>query len=259
MTQRERYLNTSLSKALRVLELFDNVHPEFTLTEIAEALDGRPGSIYPIVYTLRQFGYLDRDPATKRYRLGLKILMQANHLLSSLDLRDQAKPVLWQLSKELGVNTHLAVLYEDEVLYLDQEGAAPSVLAPSAVGWRAPLCCTALGKILLAYNPEVAKKVLSVEKLPAMTLHTVTNPEVLRHELTTVKKLGYALDREEFHIGNVCVATAVRNYRGTVIAAISLSMTKTRFEQDSLDLFVAAVVDGARKLSQALGYVSSDT
>jgi len=57
MTQRERYLNTSLSKALRVLELFDNVHPEFTLTEIAEALDGRPGSIYPIVYTLRQFGF----------------------------------------------------------------------------------------------------------------------------------------------------------------------------------------------------------
>ena len=251
-----RYINTSLAKALTLLDLFANAPGGLTLTEAARALRTRPGTIYPAVCTLQQFGYLDRDPETKRYRLGLKILAQAHHILSSLDIRERAKPVLRRLARELECNAHLAILYDSEVLYLDREEAAPSVIIPSAIGRRVPPHCTALGKVLLAYDPEAADRVLGEAKLPALTPYTVTEPSVLRQELDRIKGRGLAVDWEEFHEGNVCVAAPIRNYRGRVVAAISLSLMRSRLTREPLDTFARVVLEGAAEISAAMGYAS---
>lgn len=189
-----RYLNTSLAKALRVCELFDGERSELSLSEIANALGSRPGSVYPIVCTLQSFGYLERDPATKRFRLGLKFLALANHILSSLDIREKAKPVLKELARKLQVNAHLAVLYEDEVLYLDREEAAPSVVLPSVIGRRVPPHCTALGKVLLAHDQEAAARITAAGELPKLTRNTITDAQALERELAKVRQAGYALD-----------------------------------------------------------------
>lgn len=252
--ERERYINTSLAKALRVLDLFNDVEEGLSLSEIAQRMDTRPGSIYPIVYTLQKFGYLQRDPETKKYSLGLRILALANQILSSLDIREKAKPVLKRLARELEVNAHLAVLYEGEVLYLDREEAAPSVVIPSVIGRRVPPHCTALGKVLLAQHQDVLEELLGKGPLPALTPNTITNPELLRRELERVRKQGYAIDWEEFHEGNICVAAPVYNYRGKAVAAISVSLPKARLTHDSLDRFVQAVVGAAYEVSSAIGY-----
>lgn len=252
--EKERYLNTSLAKALRVLEVFNGVEAGLSLSELAQRLGTRPGSIYPILYTLNKFGYLARDPETKKYHLGLHILSLASQILSSLDLREKAKPVLKRLARELEVNAHLAILYEGEVLYLDREEAAPSVVIPSVIGRRVPPHCTALGKVLLAYTPEALEEVLSKGSLPALTPNTITDPELLRRELERVRQQGYATDWEEFHEGNICVAAPVRNYRGKVVAALSLSLPKTRLTHDPLERFVQKIVQGASEVSSAIGF-----
>mgnify|MGYP001133231595 CR=1 FL=1 len=251
---KERYLNISLAKALRVLDLLTGADGRLSLSEIAQGMNTRPGSIYPIVYTLHKLGYLERDPETKKYSLGLRILVLANAILSSLDVREKSKPVLKKLARELEVNAHLAVLYEGEVLYLDREEAAPSVVIPSVIGRRVPPHCTALGKVLLAHDPEALATVLAKGSLPALTPSTITNPELLQRELARVRQQGYAIDWEEFHEGNVCVAAPVRNYRGKTVAAISVSLAKARLTHDSLDRFVQAVVHGAREISSKMGY-----
>lgn len=256
-TVRERYLNTSLAKALRVLDLFNNTEGRLSLSEIAQRMGVRPGSVYPIVHTLLKFGYLERDPETKKYRLGLRILTLANQILSSLDIREKAKPVLKCLARELGVNAHLAILYEGEVLYLDREEAAPSVVIPSVIGKRVPPHCTALGKVLLAYNPEVLEELLTRGPLPALTPNTITDPHLLRKELERVRQQGYALDWEEFHEGNICIAAPVFNYRGHVVAAISVSFLKTRLTHEALERFICQVLEKSRSLSQTLGYSSN--
>jgi len=254
MGERPRYLNTSLAKALRVCELFDGERVELSLSDIARALGARPGSIYPIIHTLQAFGYLERDPDTKRFRLGLKFLAIASHILSSLDIREKAKPVLRDLARGLQVNAHLAVLYEDEVLYLDREEAAPSVVLPSVIGRRVPPHCTALGKVLLAHNPEAAERVLAGGELPKLTPYTIADPRALKEELARVRETGYALDDEEFHEGNFCIAAPLRNYRGTVVAAISVSLAKSRLEHEPQEKFVRAVLAGAETISRAMGY-----
>lgn len=254
MVDRKRYINTSLAKALKVLELFNADHQELSLSEVARTLESQPGGVYPILYTLQQYGYITRDPNTKRFRLGLKILTQANQLLSSLDIREQAKPILRGMARELSVNTHLAVLYENKVLYLDREEAAPGVVLTSIVGRRVPLHCTALGKVLLAFTPEIWERALDGVPLEAMTSKTITNQKALRTELARVQDQGFAVDNEEFHEGNVCVAAPIRNYRSTVIAVISISFAKTRLEYEPLEKLVTKVVDGAKVISRAMGY-----
>lgn len=253
---KERYLNTSLAKSLRVLDLCSEAEDGLRLSEIAQRMGTRPGSIYPIVYTLQKFGYLARDPDTKRYSLGLRVLAMANQILSSLDIREKAKPILKRLARDLEANAHLAVLYEDEVLYLDREEAAPSVVIPSVIGRRVPPHCTALGKVLLAYTPEAAERILAKGPLPSLTSSTITDPQALHEELEKVRAQGYAVDWEEFHEGNVCVAAPVRNYRAHVVAALSLSLLKARLARDPLERFIKAVEEGALELSGAMGFVA---
>ncbi len=252
--KQDRYINTSLAKALEILDLFDDKRVKLSLSEIAKFLGVRPGSVYPILYTLMKYGYINRDPDSKQFHLGLKLLTHANKILSSLDLREKAKPFLRRLAKDLAANAHLAVLYEDEVLYLDREEAAPSIVLPSVVGRRVPAYCTALGKVLLAYQPKVAELVLAKKTYPALTPHTITKAEELEEELAQIRKQGYAIDNEEFYEGNICVAAPIRNYRGTIVAAISISLSKGRVSKESISKFVQKMTAAAEDISKEMGY-----
>ena len=251
--KRERYLNTSLAKALTLLGCFDGDERDLSLTELAKRIGTLPGSIYSIMYTLERFGYLDRDPATKRYRLGLKALVHAHSVLTSLDVREQARPILKRLARELDANVHLAVLYEGKVLYLDREEAAPTVIIKSVIGRLVPLHCTALGKVFLAYDTDLVKRACRRAALTAVTPWTITDPSILRKELPLVMERGYAVDLQEFHVGNSCVAAPVFDFRKTVVVAISASFISSRLEREPIERFATAVVAGAREISQAMG------
>lgn len=249
----ERYLVGSVAKALTVLDLFDENHKECTLTFIADAMNTKPGTIYPIVHTLEKFQYLAKDPDTKRYRLGFRPLLLASHILMSLDVREQAKPILEQLASEFSANAHLAIPYGNEVLYLERREAAPSVVLNSIIGRRVPLHCTALGKIFSAFTPHLEEWLLAQTDLKKVTPHTMTHPAEIQEELTRVRHKGFAVEREEFHEGNICYAAPIRNYRSKVFAAISISVAVTRADHEPLDRFTTAVVDGACRISEALG------
>ncbi len=251
--RREQYLNTSLAKALTLLGCFDGEEHELSLTELAERMGTAPGSIYSIMHTLERFGYVDRDPSTKRYRLGLRILVHANCVLSGLDVREQARPVLKRLARELDANVHLAVLHDKRVLYLDREEAAPTVIIKSVIGRLVPLHCTALGKVFLAYDPDLAKQICRRSVLTAVTPWTITSPAVLKEELPLVRERGYAVDLQEFHVGNSCVAAPVFDFRKAVMVAISASFISSRLEHEPLDRFAAAIVAGAQEVSLAMG------
>jgi IclR family KDG regulon transcriptional repressor len=247
-------VNASVERALRILALFEETHRELTLSDIAKALDTKSGSVYTTVFTLLARNYLARDPATKRFRLGLELLTRADQVLSSLDLRTVAKPVLKTLAREMAVNVHLAVLYEGSVMYLDREEAAPGVVLVSIVGKRVPGNCTALGKVLLAYNRDALEQMIDRGELAAMTHNSVASPGALRKEMEKIIRMGYAVDDEEFHEGTLCVAAPIRDYSGSVIAAVSISLAKSRAKHEGIPAFARSVLDGAKQVSDQLGY-----
>lgn len=236
---RERYVNTSLAKALKILDLFDNERRELSLSDLARGLGLRPGSIYPIVYTLWRNGYLDRHPDTKKYRLGLKILVQAGYILAGLDIREQARPVLRRLVKEYGGSATLSVLGNEEVIFIEEETSSP-MIRTHLIGQRAPLHLTAAGKVFLAF----------VDSLNPTALEEA--PEGIEAELEGIRSQGYAMAAEEFQDNTLTVAAPVRDFRGEVVAVLAVSVPK--FKAKNKKKLAEAVRGAAKEISQALGF-----
>ena len=234
---RERYLNTSLAKALKILDLFDDERRELSLSELARGLGLRPGSIYPIVYTLWQHGYLDRCPDTKRYRLGLKILVQAGYILSGLDIRERAKPVLKRLVREHGGSATLSVVGGDDVIFIEEESNSPMIRA-YMIGQRVSLYDAAPGKVFLAFSAE------SNSGEPELI------PEELVRELREIKAKGFALEQGENNDQVMVVAAPIRDFRGEVVAALTISVPNPKSKEEIIE----AVLGAAEEISRSLGY-----
>jgi len=254
----ERYVNKSLQRALCILDLFDSGRSELSATDIANELGTLPGTIFPTLRTLERHGYLQRDEF-KRYSLGLKLLERANLVLARIDLRSAAQRTMREVATAHNVNTHLAVLYGNSVMYLHREEGYPSVIIKEVVGQRVPAYCTALGKVLLSELSDAALNAyLESVPLQPLTPYTITDPERLRSELRSVREQAYAMDNEEFHEGSLCVAAPIRDYKGSVLAATSLSVPKPVAAGGQLARFVQIIREAALKISQGMGFNGGD-
>jgi len=250
---KSRYINQSIKKAFSVIDLFHSEQPKLSTTEIARRLDLSPGSIYPILYTLNQKGYLQKD-GNKKYTLGLKFLEKSNVILENLDLRTTASPYLKKLADLLNGNAHLALLHNREVLYLEREEGSPGVTIKEIVGHRVPAYCTALGKMLLiSLGDSELHGYFDEVELEKKAPNTITSRQELKDELSKIKQKGYSVDNEEFHNNLLAVAAPIKNYKNEVVAAISVSFPKTKYPKLDLERPVQKVKKVAKKVSRDLG------
>ncbi|HAJ32699.1 MAG TPA: IclR family transcriptional regulator [Candidatus Atribacteria bacterium] len=244
-----------LDKSLSVLELLLQKGSSMNMTEISEKLGFYPSTTHRILDTLKHWGYVEQDPNTQRYQLGLKLLELGMAKLHQMDLVREAAPYLKELVKQCNEIVHLGVLEEGEVLYLAKEESSQTIRMISYVGKRAPLHCTALGKVLLTYlSAEERKKILGEKELPRLTENTITDKRELEKELSKVREQGFALDREENEKDVRCIAAPIRNYQGKVIAAISISSPIFRINKNIQNNLNEALLETSKKISKRLGY-----
>lgn len=258
-TAKRQYRVSSLERALDLLEVFSDKEAALTGSELAERLNTRAGTIYPTLKTLEEYGYLQRDEG-KRYHLGFKFLEKGKIILDQLDLREVAEPHLRRLAEESQANAHLAVLYNGQVMYLDREEGYPTTTIRDIVGRSAPAYCTALGKVLLANLDEsILGSFLQAQELRPLTPNTITDHAELEEELQKTRARGYAIDREEFHEGVVCIAAPARDYQGRVTSAISISFPRSRFSNsEDREPLIQQVVHTARLISSAQGFQNGE-
>ncbi len=125
----------------------------------------------------------------------------------------------------------------------------------SQVGRRAPIHCTALGKVLLAYLlEEERKKILDKKGLPRFTEKTVTSKRKLEKELCKVKEEGFALDRGEHEKDVRCIASPIRDHDGKVIATISISAPAFRIDLDKQENLKRVLIEASKGISKRLGW-----
>ena len=244
-----------LDKSLSVLELLLQQGSAMNMTEISERLEIYPSTIHRILDTLKHWGYVEQDSHTQKYQLGLKALELGMAKLHQMDLVREAAPYLKELVNQCNETVHLGVLEEGEVLYLAKEESSQTIRMISYVGKRAPLHCTSLGKVLLAYlSAEERKKILGEKVLPRLTEKTITDKRELEKELNKVKKQGFALDRGENEKDVRCIAAPIRNYQGEVIAAVSISGPAFRIDVNTQNNLKEALLETSKKISKRLGY-----
>ena len=244
-----------LEKTFSILEILLQHGSSMHMTEISEKLGLYPSTIHRILDTLKHWGYVEQDPHTQKYRLGLKLLELGMAKLQQMDLVKEATPYLKELVNQCNETVHLGVLEKEEVLYLAKEESSQTIRMISYVGKRAPLHCTALGKVLLAHlSPEERKKTLEGKVLSRLTENTIIDKEELEKELSKVREQGFALDREENEKDVRCVAAPIRNYQGEVIAALSISSPIFRIDRNAQNNLKEALIETSEKISKRLGY-----
>jgi len=252
---RPNYPIKVLDKTLSILETMLRQGSAMSMTEISEKLGFYPSTTHRILDTLKHWGYVEQEPNNQRYQLGLKVIELGMAKLHQMDLAREATPYLKELVNQCNETVHLGVLEEGEVMYLAKEESSQTIRMISYVGKRAPLHCTALGKILLAYmSEEEREKILEDRELPRLTEKTITDKRELEKELNKVKKQGFALDREENEKDVCCIAAPIRNHQGKVIAAISISSPAFRIDVNKQNNLKDALLENSKRISERLGY-----
>ncbi len=246
-----------LDKSLSVLELLLRQDSDMNITEMSEKLGFYPSTTHRILDTLKYWGYVEQDSHTQKYQLGLKALELGMTKLHKMDLIREATPYLEELVNQYNETVHLGVLEKKEVMYLAKKESSQTIRMISYVGKRAPLHCTALGKVLLAYLPEEERRnILKEKQLPRLTESTITDKKELKKNLEQIKKQGFALDNEENEKDVCCMAVPIRNYQGTVIAALSISRPSFRMYKNKQKDLERALIGISGKISKRMGYNS---
>jgi DNA-binding IclR family transcriptional regulator len=230
-----------------VLQAFDLRHPSLGLSELARRSGLPKATVHRLAGQLVDNGFLERDGDA--YRLGVWLFELGQRVQRSRVLRDAALPFLEDLFVASRETVHLATPVGTHVMYIDKLVGHASGRTPSEVAGRLPLHCTATGKAMLAHQPaEVVDDYLR-RPLQRVTRHTIVVPDVLRSELATIRRTGWAVEREETMVGYVSVAAAVFDRNERPLAALSVTGPGRRLDPAR---FGPAVRTAARGLTRVL-------
>lgn len=245
---------SSLDHALTILEAVAHASLPVGVSEISRKTGYPKTTVHRILHTLVRRGFVRKETQTGRYQLTLKFFEIGSSAVSQLGIKDVAKPYLEALRNLSGETAHLAVMDDDGVFYIEKIESSQSVRMYSYVGRRAPVHCTGVGKVLLAYQPNEMIERFFSQPVKSYTPKTILDKKGFAEELSKVRKQGYALDREELEIGLFCIASAVRNHLGEVIAAVSISGPGVRLSKPRIKELIPSVIETGNKISAALGY-----
>ena len=238
-------------KTLLVLEAA-LTHSRFTA--VVEATGLAKATTHRILSTLvdRQFVTVDRDGS---YLPGPKILSLAGRAMQSIDISAIAKPFIEALVEQSHCTIHLGVVNGDEIIYLVRADSDKPYVMPSRVGLAIPMHSTGIGKVVLSsYTDEELERFVARAGLRPRTEHTITTLKELQAEIGLVRRLGYALDREENVPGLGCVAAPIRDLTGTVKYGISISTLLLEHTLEEIEAMSWLAVETADQISAALGH-----
>jgi len=245
----------TVARALGILELI-GARKQITATQIIDAMELHRSTTYRLLNTLLQLGYIRRDELGHFYNLSPKILTLASSVQETRDIRDIAQPFIDELHQKTQETIHLAVLDNDELVYLDKRESTRNlrVVMSSRTGSHAPLYCTGIGKVLLSgmSDPQFRDYVKSLRFIE-YTANTLGSVQELLREIDLIRQQGYAEDREEHEAGVYCVAAPVTNPSGETIAAFSVSLPSVRRTEALRSELLEAVRTASEKISKAVG------
>jgi DNA-binding IclR family transcriptional regulator len=200
-----------------------------------------------------------RDQRQRAYRLGHKILTLSRSLLSGNEKTELVAACLREISARTGETAHYSVLERDCAVLVQRSTGTQLVTIDFQIGDRAPLHCTSIGKVLLAYQAPALVEAAILQGLPRLARNTICDPAHLRAELRKVRTQGYAYDDMEFADDMRCVAVPVVEKDGRVTSGISLSGPASRYSRHKLRELRECAIEAAHRLSLSLGGAVTDT
>jgi IclR family acetate operon transcriptional repressor len=249
----DRHSIQSVDRALFLLETIAEAGGEATLTELATRTGLNISTCHHLLATLIQRGFAAKVPGRRLYALGARIL-HLGHACLQVDLPRRAQPYLEAINNATGETVHLAALQGDSVVTLAvREARHPVRVDTGKVGKIDVPHATSVGKAIMAWLPEDELARILTGGMQRCTDKTITEFSALLESLRSVRRNGYAIDREERLPGVFCVGAAIRDQAGTVIGAISASTPAMRASEEHIGLMRDEIVAATRALSAEFG------
>jgi DNA-binding IclR family transcriptional regulator len=230
-----------------VLAAFGPEGRELGLGELARRAQLPKATTFRLASQLVGLGALER--ADEGYRLGLSLFELGSTVWRQRRLRDAALPYMADLYEATHELVHLGVPDGLDVFYVEKILGRRSATAPTQVGTRRPLYCTALGKAIMAFSEPTLVEAVVEDGMVQRTPYTITSRQRLLDELALVQAKGVAYDRQEYALGTICVAAPLLNRTRVAEGALSVTGRTGRFCPERV---AAAVQTAALSLSRAL-------
>lgn len=256
MTRRPDQLRSQPSVQVieRIFHLFEVLAEQqepMSLKDISEKTGLHPSTAHRILNDLAIGRFVDR-PESGTYRLGMRLLELGNLVKGRLSVRDTALGPMRDLHKQIQQPVNLSVRQGDEIVYIERAYSERSGMqVVRAIGGRAPLHLTSVGKLFLAADDPMRVRAYATRTgLMGNTRNSLTQLSELEKELQQCRQLGLARDNEELEMGVRCMAAGIYDDQGKLVAGLSISAPSDRLDEHWLPKLQST----ARQISQALGF-----
>jgi IclR family pca regulon transcriptional regulator len=213
----------ALGRGLKVLAAFNDRHRQMTLSDVSRAVDLPRATVRRALATLVELGYLDTEG--RLFRLTPGILRLAIAYLSSDPVPGVLQPVCERLCREVGASCSVAVRDGDEAVMIARAVPTRPTSVGLSIGFRLPLFCSALGRVLASALPDRELDVFLTQLKPVrFTRQTVVSKPEIRRLILDVRRKGYALADQEAEIGIRSIAVPLVRFDGKVVAAINIGV-----------------------------------
>jgi DNA-binding IclR family transcriptional regulator len=240
-----------IERMFALIDVLASREEAISLKEISEKTGLHPSTTHRILNDLATGRFVDR-PQPGSYRLGMRLLELGNLVKSRLNVRDAALLPMRDLHKLIQQPVNLSVRQGDEIIYVERAYSERSGMqVVRAIGGRAPLHLTSVGKLFLAADDPLRVRAYATRTgLTGHTKNSLTQLPVLERDLSRVRQYGVARDNEELELGVRCMAAGIYDDQGRLIAGLSISAPAERLEEAWLPKLQAT----AREISASLGY-----
>ncbi|NDF44230.1 MAG: IclR family transcriptional regulator [Betaproteobacteria bacterium] len=240
-----------IERMFALIDVLASREEAISLKEISDRTGLHPSTTHRILNDLAVGRFVDR-PESGSYRLGMRLLELGNLVKGRLNVRDVAFQPMRELHKLIQQPVNLSVRQGDEIVYIERAFSERSGMqVVRAIGGRAPLHLTSVGKLFLANDdPQRVRAYATRTGLSGQTKNSITQLPAMERELSKVRQYGMAHDNEELELGVRCMATGIYDDQGKLVAGLSISAPADRLD----DAWLAKLQATTESISAALGY-----
>lgn len=248
-----KYHIPNLEKACQVLNLISNTHGQCRLKDISAKLSIPRTTALRITQTLLHANYLAQNE-DGAFTLGTTLVQLGVKAIDNIAIRAFARPVLRKLANAIVESAHLAIINGNRSLLVEVADSPHPVRIAARPGTLVELHCSATGKIFLAYSIPEPRAFCQTLDLTPHTQNTDTTTEAVMASIEQTRKLGYAIDEEEFVPGVRCIAAPVTNAFGKTIAAVGITASTSTFTKAKINTMAKTLIAAAKEISTNMGF-----
>lgn len=249
----------SVAAVLKVFAILQSLadRSETGVSELSMRLAMPKATVYRFLQTMRSLGYVRQEADSERYGLTMKLFELGAKAPLYPDVVELAKPHMHELSDKTGETIHLGMLIDSEIIYVHKVDSRHMLGMYSKVGKRAPIHCTAIGKVLLAWESDHQREhLLQGVDFKQYREKTITDKARFIEELNRTREQGFGEDREEFDDHIRCLGIPIFDRMNQAVAGLSISFPTFRYDEQREPEIVAMLRDASRYMSHQIGCVN---